>query len=158
MSSSTYGRVGSIHQVLIVPLRKIGNQRGHLMEVQCQHDSHHPGFGQAYITATLPGVVKAWYRHHRQIDQIAIVKGKVIVVLYDTRDTSPTQEILQEILLDEGSPKLVQIPPGIWHGFKALAEEPSLLLHLNTIPFDFANPDEDRLAPDHPSIPYCWSH
>lgn len=148
---------GAIHKVLVVPLKTIVNDRGHLMEVQRQDDCHYLGFGQTYITATKCGVVKAWYRHHQQTDQIAIVKGTVNLVLYDTRVHSPTCETLQEILLDEGHPKLVQIPPGIWHGFQAIAQEASLLLHLNTIPFNFATPDEDRLAPDDPRIPYRWN-
>lgn len=145
-----------LEQVLVVPLKKIVNERGHLMEVQRQDDFHYPGFGQAYITSTECGVVKAWYRHHQQVDQIAIIKGVVNLVLYDTRENSPSCNNLQEILLEEGHPKLVQIPPGIWHGFQAIAQEASLLLHLNTIPFDFETPDEDRLAPDDPRIPYCW--
>ena len=153
----THIKAGGIDQVLVVPLKKIVNERGHLMEVQRNDDRHYPGFGQAYVTATSPGVVKAWYRHLKQVDQIALVKGALILVLYDTRDNSPTCRTLQEIHLDEDNPVLVQIPPGIWHGFKALAAEPTLLLHLNTIPFDFANTDEDRLAPDDPSIPYRWS-
>lgn len=145
-----------IEQVVVVPLKKVVNDRGHLMEVQRDDDQHYPGFGQAYVTATKPGVVKAWYRHSKQVDQITLVQGVLRLVLYDTRENSKTCFSLQEIYMEEGNPLLVQIPPGVWHGFKALATEPTLLLHLNTIPFDFGCPDEDRLPADHPSIPYRW--
>jgi len=143
-----------IEQVLVVPLKKVVNDRGHLMEVQRDDDQHYPGFGQAYVTATQPGVVKAWYRHSKQVDQITLVQGVLRLVLYDTRENSKTRYSLQDIYMEEGNPLLVQIPPGVWHGFKALAKEPTLLLHLNTIPFDFGIPDEDRLPEDHSSIPY----
>jgi dTDP-4-dehydrorhamnose 3,5-epimerase len=145
-----------IEQVVVVPLKKVVNDRGHLMEVQRDDDQHYPGFGQAYVTATKPGVVKAWYRHSKQVDQITLVQGVLRLVLYDTREYSKSCFSLQDIYMEEGNPLLVQIPPGVWHGFKALATEPTLLLHLNTIPFDFGFPDEDRLPADHPSIPYHW--
>jgi dTDP-4-dehydrorhamnose 3,5-epimerase len=150
-------REGKIEDVLVIPLKKVVNERGHLMEVQRIDDTHYPGFGQTYITATMPGVVKAWYRHATQLDQISLVKGSVHLVLYDTRTESKTCHVLQHIHLEEVQPVLVQIPPGIWHGFQALSEEPALLLHLNTIPFNFASPDEERLPADDPSVPYDWS-
>ena len=146
-----------IDRVRIVPLKKVVNERGHLMEVQRRDDDHYPGFGQAYITATRPGVVKAWYRHATQTDQIAPVKGALILALYDARETSPTYRSVQEIHLTEAEPVLVQIPPGVWHGFMPHGAEPALLLHLNTIPWDSAHPDEDRLPPHDPGIPYRWA-
>ncbi len=145
-----------LEEVVLVPLRKMVNERGHLMEVQRADDNHYLGFGQAYITSTLPGIVKAWYRHATQHDQIILLKGALHLVLYDTRENSKTCQLLQHIHLEEDKPLLVQIPPGIWHGFKAMAAEPTLLLHLNNVAFDFTDPDEDRLAPDDRSIPYRW--
>jgi dTDP-4-dehydrorhamnose 3,5-epimerase len=147
-----------LEEVSLISLKKIVNERGHLLEVQRSDDDHYLGFGQAYITSTIPGVVKAWYRHSTQHDQITLLKGALHLVLYDTRENSKTCHLLQHIYLEEDNPLLVQIPPGIWHGFKAIATEPTLLLHLNTVPFVFANPDEDRLAADDLSIPYHWGN
>lgn len=147
-----------LEEVVINPLRKMVNERGHLIEVQRSDDNHYLGFGQAYITSTTPGTVKAWYRHSTQHDQITLIKGALHLVLYDTRANSKTCSLLQHIYLVEDKPLLVQIPPGIWHGFKAMAAEPTLLLHLNNIPFNFTNPDEDRLAADDSSIPYRWGN
>lgn len=150
------GWEGTIAEVTVIPLKKVCNERGHLLEVQRRDDAHFLGFGQAYVTATLPGVVKAWYRHAAQFDQITLLKGALHLVLYDTRENSHTFHVLQHIHLREDNPQLVQIPPGIWHGFQAVSTEPTVLLHLNTIPFDFANPDEERLPTDAASIPYRW--
>jgi len=150
-------RTGCLHQVNIISLKKVITERGHLMEVQRCDDSHCLDFGQAYVTMTKPGVVRAWYRHQDQVDQIALVKGGLLLVLFDSREDSPTFQSLQEIRISEDAPALVQIPPGIWHGFQVFGEEETYLLHLNTRPFDFDHPDEERLAPDDPSILYRWT-
>jgi dTDP-4-dehydrorhamnose 3,5-epimerase len=146
----------TIEGVQIISLKKVANERGHLLEVQRADDPHYPGFGQAYVTCTLPGVIKAWYRHEAQTDQIAAIKGKVVLVLYDARATSPTFRQLLEVALSEQSPRLVRIPPGVWHGFKAAGGEPAYLLHLNSAAFNFEQTDEQRLPADSPAIPYRW--
>jgi dTDP-4-dehydrorhamnose 3,5-epimerase len=146
----------NIEDVFIQPLKKVVNERGHLMEVQKYDDPIFPGFGQTYITSTLPGAIKAWYRHHKQVDQIAIIKGELLLVLYDTRENSSSFKQLQEIKMNEKDPVLVQIPTGIWHGFKAVGVESAYLVHLNSKAFSFADADEDRLPYNDPFIPYTW--
>jgi dTDP-4-dehydrorhamnose 3,5-epimerase len=148
--------MGPIDGVRIVPLKKVVNDRGHLMEVQRSDDEHFIGFGQAYVTCTLPGVVKAWYRHHRQNDQLALVRGAALVVLFDDRPHSPSVGRTLECPLDDERPALVQIPPGVWHGFQARGPDPLYLLHLNSIAHHADDPDEDRLPRDSPDIPYAW--
>jgi dTDP-4-dehydrorhamnose 3,5-epimerase len=145
-----------IHLVQIIPLKRLVNERGYLLEVQRNDDDHHPGFGQAYITATNPGVIKAWYRHNSQTDQISLIRGSILLVLYDERRGSPTYGNLQEILLGKTNPLLVQIPPGVWHGFIALTNEQALVLHLNSAPWSLTTPDEDRLPSNDPNIPFSW--
>ena len=145
-----------IQGVRIVRLKKVVNARGHLMEVQRHDDEHFIGFGQAYVTATLPGVVKAWYRHHRQIDQLTLVRGDALVVLFDDRPQSPSVGQTLACALSDDSPALVQIPPGVWHGFQARGSEPLYLLHLNSVAQQADAPDEDRLPPDTIDIPYVW--
>ena len=148
--------VEAIDGVRVVVLKKVVNARGHLTEVQRADDDHFIGFGQAYVTCTLPGVIKAWYRHHEQIDQIAAVRGMARLVLFDDRQDSPTAGRTQQCVLSDELPTLVQIPPGVWHGFQARGPEPLLLLHLNSMPQDTNHPDEDRLPPDSTGIPYAW--
>ncbi len=151
------GNSGNLHQLVVAPLKKVVNDRGYLQEVQRSDEPHFPGFGQAYLTATNPGVIKAWYRHHRQIDQIALAQGTLRLALYDARPASPTFGVVQELVISDDRPVLVQIPTGIWHGFQALGTGPALLLHLNTVAFRFGDVDEDRLPPATPEIPYRWS-
>lgn len=88
------------------------------------------------------------------MDQIAFVKGKLMLTLYNSRDDSLTFGRTLAISITEEEPKLVQVPPEVWHGFKAVEEESAYLLHLNPIAFSFDEIDEDRLPPNDPWIPY----
>jgi dTDP-4-dehydrorhamnose 3,5-epimerase len=144
-----------IHGVRVHPLKLLPNERGRLMEVQRSDEPGFPGYAQSYITSTLPGVIKAWYRHHRQVDQMTVVTGLLKLVLYDGRDDSPTRGRLNEIIIGEVAPRLVLIPPGVWHGFQAIGRE-TFCLHLNTVAWKAEDTDEDRLPVDDPSIPYKW--
>jgi dTDP-4-dehydrorhamnose 3,5-epimerase-like enzyme len=64
-----------LEEVSVISLKRIVNERGHLLEVQRSDDHHYLGLGQAYVTSTIPGVVKAWYRHSTQHIQITLLKG-----------------------------------------------------------------------------------
>jgi dTDP-4-dehydrorhamnose 3,5-epimerase len=91
--------MAEIEGARVIALKTVTNARGHLLEVQRADDAHHPGFGQAYVTCTLPGVVKAWYRHREQFDQIALVKGELRLALYDAREGSATRHNLLEVVI-----------------------------------------------------------
>ena len=55
-------------------------------------------FGQVYVSATYPGVVKAWHYHKQQVDNFACVAGMVKLVLIDTRDGLADQGRGQRVL------------------------------------------------------------
>lgn len=150
------GSNAAIAGVVVAPLKLMPTEKGRLMEVQRADDPHFPGFGQVYVTQSFPGVVKAWYRHTKQIDQLAAITGLVKVALFDDRAQSATRGAVMEIVLGELAPKLVLIPPGVWHGFKAVGDASAFLLHINSEPFSFDAPDEERLDANDPRIPYTW--
>ncbi|MCB1864764.1 MAG: dTDP-4-dehydrorhamnose 3,5-epimerase family protein [Chromatiales bacterium] len=145
-----------IDGVLVKPLKLLPNERGRLMEIQRRDDPEYIGFGQCYLTETRSGVVKAWYRHHVQTDQIVTLTGLLKLVLYDGRGGSPTFGQFDEIIMGELAPKLAQFPAGIWHGFKAIGPTSAFVLHMNSEPYDMQHKDEDRLPFDSPDIPYEW--
>ena len=136
---------GLINGVVVTDLKLLVNERGRLLELQRCDDPTFPGFGQVYMTQSFNGVVKAWYRHKLQIDQIAAIIGLVKLVLYDDRENSTTKGCLQEVMMGELIPRLVVVPPMVWHGFKAVGDTSAFLLHLNNRPYDFGLPDEDRI-------------
>ncbi|SVB90667.1 uncharacterized protein METZ01_LOCUS243521, partial [marine metagenome] len=65
-------------------LRLIADERGWLMEILRSDDaSLFTKFGQVYVSATYPGVVKAWHYHKKQVDSFACIAGMVKLVLID---------------------------------------------------------------------------
>jgi len=138
-------------------LSLIPDERGFLMEILRSDDPLFQQFGQAYITAAYPGVVKAWHYHHRQTDHLCVVKGMAKVVLYDQRDDSPTRGEVNEFFAGELRPALIVVPPLVYHGFKNVGGEICLLLNLPTELYDYAEPDEYRIDPHSGEVPYDWS-
>jgi dTDP-4-dehydrorhamnose 3,5-epimerase len=145
-----------IKGVKIKTLHLISDERGWLMEILRCDDRVFQKFGQVYVTTAYPGVVKAWHCHKKQADNFTCVSGMMKVVLFDARKRSPTYEALMELFVGERNPLLIQVPPGVYHGFKAIGDETALFINIPTLPFDRDDPDEYRLSPDTPEIPYDW--
>lgn len=145
-----------IDDVVVKQLRLIADERGWLMEIFRSDWEHFQKFGQVYITAAYPHVVKAWHMHKKQTDNIACVKGMIQLVLFDGRDGSKTKNEVNEFVIGEKNPSLVEVPPRVWHGFKAISEEYALVVNVPTELYNYKEPDEYRLPPDTDKIPYDW--
>jgi dTDP-4-dehydrorhamnose 3,5-epimerase len=145
-----------IEGVVVKPLRVIPDERGRLMEILRRDDAFFTGFGQVYVTTGYPGVVKAWHYHKRQFDHFCVVKGMMKVVLYDSREGSPTRGEVNEFFMGEHRPILLRIPPLVYHGFKAIGPDEALLVNVPTETYDYASPDEHRVDPHRNDIPYSW--
>ena len=137
-------------------LRLIPDERGWLMEILRADDALFQKFGQVYLSGTYPGVVKAWHYHTRQVDHFACVAGMIKLVLVDTREESPTRGRINEFFLGTQNPLLVQIPNLVYHGWKCISLEPSLVVNVPTEPYRYDDPDEYRLEP-HGALPYDWA-
>ena len=126
------------------------------MEVLRCDDSIFEKFGQVYLTTAYPGVVKAWHYHKKQTDNFTCIKGMMKVALYDARKDSPTYQEINEFFIGEKNFVLIKVPPGVYHGFKAIGVEPAYFLSVPTLPYNYKDPDEYRLPPDTKEIPYDW--
>jgi dTDP-4-dehydrorhamnose 3,5-epimerase len=133
------------------------DERGRLMEILRSDEELFVGFGQAYLTSVYPGVVKAWHFHKRQTDNFVCVRGMIKLVLFDDRDGSPTRGEVDEFFIGDENHTLVQIPTDVYHGFKGIGTEEALVLNLPNQLYDYHQPDEHRLPPDDPSVPYNWA-
>jgi len=138
------------------PLKVIPDERGWLMEILRADDDLYTKFGQVYVSATYPGVVKAWHCHQTQTDHLACVAGTVKFVLIDTRTGSPTEGVVNEFFLGTLNPLLVRVPNLVYHGWKCISEEPSLVVNVPSEPYAHGEPDEFRIAA-HGVLPYDWS-
>jgi dTDP-4-dehydrorhamnose 3,5-epimerase len=146
-----------IEGVKVKPLRVIPDERGWLMEILRADDPElFSKFGQVYVSATYPGVVKAWHYHRHQDDHFACVAGMVKLVLVDTREDSATQGSVNEFFLGAQNPAIVRVPKLVYHGWKCIGVEPSLVVNVPTEPYKYDEPDEYRLAP-HGTLPYDWA-
>jgi dTDP-4-dehydrorhamnose 3,5-epimerase len=145
-----------IDGVWVKDLAVIPDERGRLMEILRADDDGFEKFGQVYISTTMPGVVKAWHLHKVQHDNFCCVKGMVKLVLYDGRDESPTKGTLTEYFIGDHNPKLVRVPAGVYHGWKCISEDESIVVNIPTEPYNREAPDEYRTAWNTPDIPYSW--
>jgi len=145
-----------IEGVVIKQLTRHVDDRGYVMEILRDDDEHFLGFGQVYVSACFPGVVKAWHCHEHQYDNFCVVRGNANIGLYDDRAHSPTKGEVQAIVAGELNPVLIQIPPLVWHGMVALGGETALTLNVPTRHYDRDSPDELRRDPFDPDIPFTW--
>ncbi|MBM3312803.1 MAG: dTDP-4-dehydrorhamnose 3,5-epimerase [Candidatus Aminicenantes bacterium] len=133
------------------------DERGRLMEMLRSDDPFFEKFGQVYVTATYPGVVKAWHKHEKQSDNMACVSGMVKLALYDARKGSPTHGEVNQFYMGIHNPILVHIPAGVYHGWLCISEAESLVVNCPTERYDYDQPDEQRLDPHTKDIPYSWA-
>ena len=86
--------------------------------------------------------IVAWHKHEKQIDYWYCVKGSFKVGLAEPQDDG-SYKIRWEYLSDKNH-RVLRIPPGVFHGYKALQPE-SIILYYLTEKYD-AN-DEWKVKP-----------
>jgi dTDP-4-dehydrorhamnose 3,5-epimerase len=143
-----------IHDVEVIPLQQILDERGKVMHMLRADAPHFRAFGEIYFSAVHPGVVKGWQTHTRMMRNYAVPIGKIKLVLFDDRAGSPSKGELQELYLGPDNYNLVVIPPMIWSGFKGLGSETSLVANCGSLPHDPA--EVERLDLSSERIPYSW--
>jgi dTDP-4-dehydrorhamnose 3,5-epimerase len=143
-----------IDGVLVVPLRRIPDERGTIFHMLRRTDPHFREFGEIYFTSIYRDVVKGWHRHRDMTLNYACVSGRVKLVLYDDRTESPTAGVLMERFLGPDDYSLVVIPPGIWNGMKGMSDV-AIVANCATHPHDPSR--TERLDPGDERIPYRWS-
>jgi dTDP-4-dehydrorhamnose 3,5-epimerase len=150
--------VGRVAGVVVRELVTHPDDRGRLFEVLRADDPHFSGFGQAYVTTTYPGVVKAWHRHQLQDDVFCCLVGMIKLVIHDARVGSSTPGSTQVIWLGEHKLRAVTVPKGCWHGWMCVSEKEAMILNLVSRAYDANHPDEERLPPhDNGVIGYDWT-
>ena len=146
-----------IKGVNVKQLKVIPDKRGRLMEILRNDDEIFRKFGQIYMTTAYPGVVKGWHYHKIQYDHFTCVGGMMQLVLYDARKNSPTYREINEFYLGIHNPLVVQIPPLVYHGFKAVGGKEAIVINIPTEVYRHKRPDEFRMPPHSKKIPYNWS-
>jgi dTDP-4-dehydrorhamnose 3,5-epimerase len=143
-----------IDGVQVVPLRRIPDERGTVMQMLRATDPHFTQFGEIYFSTVYRGVVKGWHRHREMTLNYACVFGRIKLVLYDERGGSPSRGELLEVFLGPDDYALVVIPPGIWNGFKGMSDPLAVVANCASHPHDPSR--SERLDPFANHIPYRW--
>lgn len=117
-----------------------------------------PGTVQQVIHVALRGnAISAWHQHRHRWDFLFVVGGHFRIVLFDPREDSPTRNQVDVFHLSPARPMLLAVPPWIWHGVQNLSNEPSTFVNMFDKPYNYDDPDEWRLPPDTPDIPFRFS-
>ena len=144
-----------IHGVGVHPLKVLADERGALLHMLRRDSPLFERFGEVYFSEVNPGIIKAWKRHTRMTQRLAVPVGRVKFVLYDDRADSPTKGRVNVWILGRPSAyRLLIIPPGIWYGFQGVDSRPSLIANCADLPHDPA--EMEQLKPDTGMIPYRW--
>jgi len=88
--------------------------------------------------------VVAWHRHKKQTDYWMCIKGSFKVGLaYEKKDGSHE---VRWFYLSDKNPRIIEIPPGVWHGYRALQEESIMFYSLDE---EYSTSDEWKVKPGH---------
>lgn len=131
MSSEIVYKKGRIHDVVIKPLAKFLDERGWLAEM-FRTDELPAGFKpeMAYISMTVPGVVRGPHEHVDQTDYFCFIgPANFKVFLWDARPNSPTYGSKQVLYCGIDSPMAVIVPPGIVHAYKNVSSENGIVFN-----------------------------
>jgi len=133
--------------LLVKPVKRFFDERGffaELMRFDWQDFFGEDTIVQVNHSVTYPGVVRAWHRHLRgQVDYFLCLKGAVKICVYDEESGE-----LDEVVSSGQDLQVVRVPGQYWHGFKALGDEPAMIVYFTTKLYDRVDPDEDRRAWD----------
>ncbi|WP_407929685.1 dTDP-4-dehydrorhamnose 3,5-epimerase [Iocasia frigidifontis] len=142
--------------VRVKSLVKHPDDRGFFMEVLRRDDGLLELFGQASLSKTYPGVIKAFHYHQEQDDIWFFPSGNAQVVLYDLREDSPTRARTDVYYMGEDNQVLLLIPKGVAHGYQVLGNKAATIMYFTTKPYNRENPDEYRIPWDDPEIGFDW--
>src|SRR5512139_1578654 len=133
------------------PIKRFIDERGFFAEVMRKDWKDLFGedsVAQSNFSFTYPNTIRAWHRHLRgQVDYFLALKGSIKICAFDD-ETGELDEIFSSGL----DHQIVRMPGKYWHGFKALGDEPALLLYFTTRLYDASNPDEERRPWDDPTL------
>ena len=128
-----------IDGVIVKELREIIDGRGSVIEMWSLPWVEKENFEipkHSYASATDYGVIKSWHLHQEHIDQFTVIRGKLQVCLIDIREDSPTFGKANSIIVGKGQPRLIKIPQGILHGWKALTQPEVIVVNYQTETYD----------------------
>tara|TARA_B100001121_G_C18359539_1_gene466393 strand:+ start:172 stop:591 length:420 start_codon:yes stop_codon:yes gene_type:complete len=115
-------------KVLTTNLKIISVPNGNVLKFIDKKSRTFNGFGEIYFSLVKKSKIKAWKKHSRMTMNLTVPIGKVKFVFFDEE-----KNFLKEIISGEKDYKLITVKPGVWFGFKGLANNVSLVSNLSNI-------------------------
>jgi dTDP-4-dehydrorhamnose 3,5-epimerase len=144
-----------IHDLELISLKQIKDDRGAVYHFLKSTDPTFKGFGEAYYSKINAEVIKGWKSHKRIHQNFCVPFGAVKIVIFDDRIHSPSNGVIDEITLNDTSNyQLLSLPPGLWYSFKCVSENFALLANIIDQPHDALQSENLPLVSD--KIPYEW--
>jgi dTDP-4-dehydrorhamnose 3,5-epimerase len=137
-TQSIYGRP-TIDGTILKDLNPLVDGRGDVIELWSRPWVDKEGFeipNHCYQSATDFGIVKCWHLHKTHTDQFTVTRGKLQVTLVDIRKDSSTFGHVNVIFMGTQRPRLLKIPRGIMHGWKALTSPEVIVVNFQTHTYD----------------------
>lgn len=145
MVRSKKSTIGSIEGLIVKELAVHTDDRGYLYEIAHAYDL--PKFGQVYAVGNpARGAIRAFHKHDILWDLFCIVKGSAKFVFIDDRKGSATKGVAQTVVIGDRAPKLIIVPPGVYHGWMSL-EDDTLMISTASELYNREKPDEYRIDP-----------
>lgn len=129
----------------------------------------HARFGQVYLVQNpARGAVRAFHKHSVLWDYFCLVSGEAKFCFVDDRKSGmqssrgqvsslgcmhfpeprPDPGETFEVVVSGSRPKLIVVPPGIFHGWKSLSDNATLVC-IGSEVYDRDKPDEIRVPPNY---------
>jgi dTDP-4-dehydrorhamnose 3,5-epimerase len=142
-----------IEDVRVIDLTVREDDRGYLTEIARhaadpeEHSLIHT-FGQVYLVGDpVRGAIRAFHKHSELWDWFFISHGGAKFVLKDDRLESPTYGEIMTIIASIRKPRLIVVPPGVYHGWMSL-EDDTQMVSIASHTYNRVKPDEVRIPPD----------
>ena len=155
LKQQDYSKKPIIDGVKIIDLKNFVSDDGFLCEVARVDEKGdlegYAGFKlrQMNFTKVLPGSIKAWHIHFKQMDLWYVPPDSHLSVgLADLRENSPTKKVQMKVVLGAGKSQLLLIPSGVAHGYANFTQDPLYIFYFVNQQFNSEDPDEGRLPWD----------
>lgn len=144
-----------IEGVAVKLIKSVPTNYGYLTEVfRSDWQLGGDGVDQVFMTMLEPGGMSAWHAHAVTTDRIFVAQGQFKIVLFDSRQDSPTYGTLNEFRFGTVKPALLVIPPRVWHGVQNTASGAGILINAVDTAYRYEAPDHYRLPVQTDLIPY----
>jgi dTDP-4-dehydrorhamnose 3,5-epimerase len=150
----------SLPGLVILEPRVFGDQRGFFLESYNERAFAELGIQERFVqdnhSSSLRNVLRGLHYQikHPQGKLVRVVEGEVLDVAVDVRRSSPTFGRWEAVRLSGETKRMLWIPVGFAHGFRALSESAQVLYKAT----DYYAPEhEQTLAWDDPDLDIDWA-